>query len=82
MLIWVTADEPNLPLYAAQDPGIVRWYQSDEVMNVVRGDPLKIDGVSEISLKVQGELEDVFDGNERIVAVVIERPYMRQVYIP
>ncbi len=82
MLIWVTADKPNLPLYAAQDPSIVRWYQVDEVMDVVRSDPLKVDRVSEISLKVTGELEDVFDGNERIVAVVIERPYMRQVYIP
>ncbi len=51
-------------------------------VDVVRSDPLKVDRVSEISLKVTGELEDVFDGNERIVAVVIERPYMRQVYIP
>jgi hypothetical protein len=31
---------------------------------------------------VQGELADVFDGNERVVAVVIQRPYMRQVYVP
>jgi hypothetical protein len=82
MLIWASADKPNLPLYAAKDPSIVRWYQVDEVMDVVRSDPLKVDRVSEISLKVQGDLEDVFDGNERIVAVVIERPYMRQVYIP
>src|SRR5215813_8784259 len=36
ILIWVTADKPNLPLYAAQDPSIVRWYQVDEVMDVVR----------------------------------------------
>src|SRR5262245_13152880 len=82
MLIWASADKPNLPLYAAKDPRIVRWYQVDEVMDVVRSDPLKIKRVSEISLKVQGELEDVFDGNQRIVAVVIERPYMRQVYVP
>ena len=82
MLIWATADTPNLPLYAAKDSSIVRWYQVDEVMNIVRSDPLKVDRVSEISLKVRGELEDVFDGNERIVAVVIERPYMRQVYVP
>jgi hypothetical protein len=82
MLIWATAERPNLPLYAAKDPSIVRWYQVDEVMDVVRSDPLKVDRVSEISLKVTGDLEDVFDGNERVVAVVIERPYMRQVYIP
>jgi len=48
----------------------------------VRSDPLKVNRVSEISLKVKGELGDVFDGNERVVAVVIQQPYMRQVYVP
>jgi hypothetical protein len=82
MVIWAIADKPNLPLYAAKDPSVVRWYQEDQVINVVRSDPLNVNGVSEISLKVQGELADVFDGNERVVAVVIQRPYMRQVYVP
>ena len=81
MLAWSTADKPNLPLYAAKDPSIVRWYQEDQVINIVRSDPLKINAVSEMSLKVQGELSDVFDGNERVVAVVIQRPYMRQVFV-
>jgi hypothetical protein len=31
---------------------------------------------------VKCELEDVFDRSERVVAVVIQRPYMRQVYVP
>jgi hypothetical protein len=82
LVIWATPDEPNLPLIAAKDPTIVRWYQEDQVMNVVRSDPLGVNRVTEISLEVRGELEDVFDGNERIVAVVIQRPYMRQVYVP
>jgi hypothetical protein len=30
MVTWVTADKPNLPLYAAKDPSIVRWYQEDK----------------------------------------------------
>ena len=81
MLAWNTAEKPNLPLYAAKDPSIVRWYQEDQAINIVRSDPLKINAVSEISLKVQGELSDVFDGNERVVAVVIQRPYMRQVFV-
>ena len=59
----------------------MRWYQEDQVINIVRSDPLKINAVSEMSLKVQGELSDVFDGNERVVAVVIQRPYIRQVFI-
>jgi hypothetical protein len=29
-VVWVTAEEPNLPLYAAKDPTVVRWYQEDQ----------------------------------------------------
>jgi hypothetical protein len=29
LVIWVTPDQPNLPLRAAKDPSIVRWYQKD-----------------------------------------------------
>jgi hypothetical protein len=82
LLIWASADKPNLLLRAARNPQIVRWYQEDQVMNVVRSDPLNVNRVSELTLQVQGELEDVFDGNERVVAVVIQRPYMRQVHVP
>jgi hypothetical protein len=81
-LLWVTADEPNLRLQAAKQPGVVRWYQEDQVLDVVRSDPLNINHVTEISLEVEGELADVFDGNERVVGVVIQRPYMRQVFEP
>jgi hypothetical protein len=82
LVIWATADKPNLLLRAASDPSVVRWYQEDQVMNVVRSDPLNVNRVSELSVNVKGELEDVFDGNERVVAVVIQRPYIRQVYVP
>jgi hypothetical protein len=82
MVVWVTAEEPNLPLYAAADPRVVRWYQEDQVMDVVRSDPLGVDRVSEVRLQVQGELADVFDGTQRVVAVFIQRPYMRHVYEP
>ena len=52
------------------------------MLDVVRSDPLGIDGVSELSLDVAGELAEVFDGTERVVALFIQRPYMRQVYVP
>jgi hypothetical protein len=51
-------------------------------MDVVRSDPLGVDGVAEITLEVTGELADVFDGDQRVVAVFIQRPYMRNVYVP
>jgi hypothetical protein len=82
MVMWVTADEPNLPLYAAKDPSLVRVYQEDQVINVVRSVPMNVDRVSEFSLNVRGELGDVFDGTERVVAVVIQQPYVREVYVP
>jgi hypothetical protein len=82
LVLWASPHEPNLPLRAARNPSIVRWYQEDQVMNVVRSGPLNIDRVTEINLEVKGELEDVLDGSERIVAVVIQRPYIRQVYVP
>jgi hypothetical protein len=82
MVMWVTAEEPNLPIYAAKDPRIVRVYQEDQMINVVRSVPMNVDRVSEISFDVMGELADVFDGTERVVAVVIQQPYMREVYVP
>jgi hypothetical protein len=82
MVMWVTADEPNLPLYAARDTNIVRWYKEDQVVDVVRSDPMGINVVSEIDIAGKGELADVFDGSQRIVGVVIQRPYIRHVYVP
>ena len=82
MVVWATSERPNLLLRAANDPSIMRWYQEDQVLNVVRSDPLKINAVFEISLDVTGELADVLDTDARVVAVVIQRPYIRQVYVP
>jgi hypothetical protein len=81
-VVWVTAEEPNLPLCAAKDPIVVRWYQEDQVLDVVRSDPLGVDRVSQLTLEVRGELGDVFDGTQRVVAVFIQRPYLRQVHEP
>jgi hypothetical protein len=43
---------------------------------------MNVDRMSKISLDVKGELEDVFDGTEHVIAVVIQHPYMRDVYVP
>src|SRR5262245_1720908 len=82
MVMWVTAEKPTLPLYSSQDPTIVRWYQEDQVVDIVRSGPMNIDGVTEMNLEAKGELKDVFDGSQRVVGVVVQRPYMRQVYVP
>jgi hypothetical protein len=80
-VIWLTADKPNTPFIAASDPNIVRWYQEDQVFDVVRSEELKVDRTSQVSLVVEGELADVFDGTQRIVAVFLRRPYLRRVYV-
>jgi len=82
LVIWTTAAEPNTCLRAASDPQIVRWYREDHVMNVIRSDPLSINRVSHLTFDVNGELSDVFDGNQRVVAVVVQRPYIRHVFVP
>jgi hypothetical protein len=81
-LNWLTPEQPNLVLRSARDPRIERWYREDQVIDVVRSDPLGTNRVSELEFHVRGELADVFDGTERVVAVVIQRPYMRQVFVP
>jgi hypothetical protein len=82
LVIWATAEAPNLALYAAKDPRVERWYQEDQVLDVVRSDPQGIDRVAELSLDVTGGLADVFDGTQRVVALFVQRPYVRQVYVP
>ena len=52
MPLWGTADKPNLPLLAANDPRVVRWYHEDQVFRRGAQRPLNTDGVSEISLDV------------------------------
>src|SRR5262245_30313660 len=55
--------------------------EEDQVINIVRRDPMDVNAFTEIALKVKGEAADVFDGTERVVEIVIQRRYMRQVYV-
>lgn len=83
MVIWGGADEPHLlQMRAAMNPSLERWYKEDHAQNFVRSRPMNLDRVSSITLNVKGELEDVFDGRESIVGVVIQRPYLRHAFVP
>src|SRR5262249_1470459 len=82
MVIWATADQPNLELRAAKDPSVVRWYQEDQVMDVVRSVPLAVDQVSEIDIRFEGGRGYVWGGRERGGAFAIQRLYRRKVYVP
>ena len=41
-----------------------------------------IDSVSRVAIVATGELTDVVDGHQRIVGVVIQRAFVRHVYVP
>ncbi|MEV6103372.1 hypothetical protein AB0M28_01495 [Streptomyces sp. NPDC051940] len=81
MTLWSAPEHPELLLRAAADPALARWYQEDQVMDVVRADPLGLDRVAEVTVEGTGELAEVFDDATRVVAVVIQRPYMRRVFV-
>ena len=68
------------PYFPRRNPSIVRVYQENQVINVVRSVPMNVDRVSEITLNVRGELEDVFDGTERVVALGSTFKDLKHVY--
>jgi hypothetical protein len=45
---WVTAEKPNLPLYAAADSRIERGYQEDQVIDTARSGPMNVNAVTDI----------------------------------
>jgi hypothetical protein len=81
--LWLTADEPNFPIYSAIDPEIVRWYKEDAFYDVLRSVPLGFDRVSEFGLDVTAtSLRDIFDGGFEVVGIVAQPTYVRRVFVP
>lgn len=64
---------------SAADPSIVRHYQSEALLDVVRSVPAGIDRVEEYALQVElRETADLFDGSERLVSLAIVPWFARQ----
>ncbi|EFH81006.1 hypothetical protein [Ktedonobacter racemifer] len=82
-LLRQTASSPNFPLWAAADPTIIRIYQEDSVMELLRNDFTGFNRVQDLTLRVTvPALADLFDGNERLVAIIGNPHYMRRVFSP
>jgi hypothetical protein len=80
-LLRQTASSPNFPLWAAADPTIVRVYQEDSVMELLRNDFTGFNRVQNLTFRVTVPvLADLFDGKERLVAIIGNPHYMRRVF--
>jgi hypothetical protein len=75
------ADRPNFPIWAATDPAILRVYQDDALVDMIRNDAQNIDHTTEFVFHVTvSELGDLFDGTERLVAIIANPWYARRVF--
>ncbi len=82
-LLRLKADRPNFPVWAAADPAILRIYQEDGLMDTVLNAALGVNHVQQIAFHVTvPELADMFDGNERLLAILTNPAYSRSVFRP
>jgi hypothetical protein len=78
-----TAASPNFSLWSAVDPTIQRVYQEDSVMELLRNNATGFNCIQELSFQITvPALSDLFDGNERLAAVIANPYYMRKVFSP
>jgi hypothetical protein len=78
-----TASSPNFSLWSAVDPTIQRVYQEDSVMELLRNNVTGFNSIQELSFHAEvPALSDLFDGSERLAAVIANPYYMRRVFSP
>jgi len=81
--IRLAADRPSLLIWTTADPSSVRVYQEDSVMEIVRNEAASLDLAQELLFRSSvPELADLFDGNERLVAILSNPYYARMVFSP
>jgi hypothetical protein len=82
-LLRLVADRPNLPIWTTADPGIVRVYQEDSVVEIVRNEAAGLNLAQELLFRsTVPELADLFDGRERLLAILSYPYYARTVFSP
>ena len=80
-LLRLIADRPNFPVWAAADPTILRVYQEDALMDTVLNAALGVNHVRQMTFQVSIlELGDLFDGNEQLLAILVNPSYARRVF--
>lgn len=82
-LLRVVADRPDFHVWAAADTRIQRMYQEESLFEVIRLDALGINRVQTLLFQMTvPELADLFDGSERLVAIMGNPQYARKVFAP
>ncbi|SRR6266446_1208465 len=82
-LLRQVADHPNFPLWTAANPNIVRVYQEDSVLELLRNDATGLNVTQDVTFhSTVPELADLFDGSERLVAILGNPHYTRKVFSP
>ncbi len=82
-LVRQMADRPNFPLWAAADPHILRVYQEESVLEILRNDAAGLNLTQELTFRsTVPDLADLFDGSERLVAILNYPYHARKVFSP
>jgi len=69
--------------YSAIQPDFYRIYRFEQASDVVRSVANGVDRVDELAVEVGiAELKEMFDGNEKLVSVVVTPWYARQIFLP
>lgn len=75
------SSRPDFWVWADKWPGRVRAYRDDSVWETILSRPQGIDWTTKCMLNVDvEELRDLFDGNEKPIAVVTQPFYLRTVF--
>jgi hypothetical protein len=70
-------------IYSSIDPGFFRIYRVDSTMDLIKSTPISVDRLQNYQFNVKvPELQDMFDGSEKFVALVAQPMYLRQVFLP
>jgi hypothetical protein len=82
-LVRQVGDRPNFPLWTTADPRILRVYQEDSVLELLRNDAAGLNLTQELTFRsTVPELADLFDGSEQLVAILGNPYYTRKVFSP
>ena len=80
-LMRLVADRPTFPVWAALDSRILRVYQEDTLLEVVRNDATHVNRVQDVTFRLTvPELADLFDGSERLVTIIANPQYERKTF--
>jgi len=75
--------KPVQKIYSGAEPTFYRIYKTDNLVDLVKSVPAKLDRSKDYRLKVSmPEIAKLFNGTEQLVAIAIFPAYVREVFLP